>query len=50
MKVEVCDPQRSPYPIHEVEVNGKFAAATINEDIVIIYVKGDGQAYVKWTR
>jgi hypothetical protein len=39
MKVQICDIDKSPFAIHEIEVEGKFNAATINPDLVVIYVK-----------
>jgi hypothetical protein len=39
VRVQIVDSDKSPYAIKEIEVEGKFAAATITEDLVIIYVK-----------
>jgi hypothetical protein len=39
MKVQIVDTDKSPYALEVVEVEGKFEAATITKDLVIIYVK-----------
>jgi hypothetical protein len=39
MKVQICDIDKSPYALKEVEIEGKFSGAVINENIVVIYVK-----------
>jgi hypothetical protein len=39
VRVQIVDSDKSPYAIKEIEVEGKFTAATITEDLVIIYVK-----------
>jgi hypothetical protein len=41
MKVQVVKVERSPYALKEIEVEGKFAGATISENIIVIYVKGE---------
>jgi hypothetical protein len=39
MKVQICDIDKSPYALKEMEIEGKFSGAVINENIVVIYVK-----------
>jgi hypothetical protein len=37
VRVQIVDSDKSPYAVKEVEVEGKFVAATITEDLVIIF-------------